>query len=173
MTSLTSRPTQTRGREVAYPPENRASRPVPLASPSAPLFMKRQITSLARQLKWPVSELWIDTITEYLAALMPQIQWPLSIGDVYRTKFGEVRVVSELEHEGCPVFGKALRDVLPYKITVAARAGRHRAELALVHELLHATDYRVGVPLDHTLLHNIAAIIESEVLQKMRGYDAT
>lgn len=75
-------------------------------------------------------------------------------------------------HEGCPVYGKAMRDVLPYKITVAEDAGRHRAALALVHELLHAADYRVGVPLNHTLLHNIAAIIESDVLQNMEGYRA-
>lgn len=96
----------------------------------------------------------------------------MRMGDVYRTPFGVVRVVSEMEHEGCPVFGKAARDVLPYEITVAYRAGRFRAALALVHELLHAADYRAGVPLDHTLLHNIAGIIESEILQKMRGYNA-
>lgn len=97
---------------------------------------------------------------------------PLRAGAVYRTRFGVVRVVPELEHEECPVYGKAARNVLPYEITVAERAGRYRAALALVHELLHAADYRAGVPLDHTLLHNIAGIIESEILQKMKGYNA-
>lgn len=115
---------------------------------------------------------WTATATAYLNDTFSKIRSTPVPGTKVETPHGVVTFVAELEHQECPVFGKVLRDVLPFQITVATKPGRHRAALALVHELLHAADYSVRQTTNHTLLHNIAALIESEVLQKMKGYHA-
>jgi hypothetical protein len=89
-----------------------------------------------------------------------------------KTSNGTIEFVPGMEDSGCVVFGAAKTGVLPYEVKVALGAGKRRSALALVHELLHCVDYTRGDTLDHTLLHNIAAVIESEVLQRMGGYYA-
>jgi len=134
-------------------------------------YLKATIGRLAALLKWPVDANWVNCVAIYLDDAIPKIvrRGGMTLGDL-KTKYGMIHFVKGMKDSGCPVYGAARKDMLPYDVTVALDAGPSRSALALVHELLHCVDYTVKSTQDHTLLHNMAAVIESEALQPMGGY---
>lgn len=134
-------------------------------------FISAKLSQCISLLKWPVNPEWNVIVTDLLNDAIPKTS-RFGFGKLgkLKTDNGQITFVKGLMTDQSVVFGAARTMVMPYEITIALNAGHRRSALALVHELLHATDYVRGKVLEHTMLHNVAAVIESEILQQMKGY---
>lgn len=118
-----------------------------------------------------MDQTWLSFVVELIDDAIPKvIRYGFLKEGTLKTNEGKITFLRGMSSDGQPVFGAACQNVLPYDVKIAIGAGRRRAALALVHELLHCVDYKRGQVMEHTFLHNIAAMIESEIIQKMKGY---